>query len=461
MKQFTLLLTLMCLSMYGQENPNWMRHSSISPDGSQIAFTYKGDIYKVNANGGKAQQLTFHSAHDYKAIWSNDGSKIAFASNRYGNFDIYVMNAEGGKATRLTFHSNDENPYTFTNNDKEVVFGAIRQDDVNHRQYPHRSQSELYSVPVNAGRVQQIFTIPAESVQYSKDGKIMLYHDVKGGENEWRKHHTSAITRDIWIYNTKTNEHKMITTHTAEDRQPVFSSDEKSAYFLSERSGTFNVHKMDINNPKNVEQVTSFKLHPVRFLSIGNGILSFGFDGELYTMKEGEKPKKIKVTIVTQDKDNTDKFISVNGGINEMSISPNGKEIAFIARGEVFVTSVDKSFTKRLTNTPENERFVSWGPKGESVIYSSERNGKWSVYKTEKVRKEEPFFYASTLIKEEPLIENKLDNYLAQYSPDGKKIAFIEGRRTLKIKDIDSKKEVTLLTPKDLFHMRDGDKYFT
>jgi len=218
---------------------------------------------------------------------------------------------------------------------------------------------------------------------------------------------------------------------------------------------------MDINNPNNVEQVTSFKLHPVRFLSIGNGILSFGFDGELYTMKEGEKPKKVKVTIVTQDKDNTDKFISVNGGINEMSISPNGKEIAFIARGEVFVTSIDKSFTKRLTNTPENERFVSWGPKGESVIYSSERNGKWSVYKTEKVRKKEPFFYASTLIKEEPLIENKLDNYLAQYSPDGKKIAFIEGRRTLKIKDIDSKKEVILLTPKDLFHMRDGDKYFT
>jgi Tol biopolymer transport system component/C-terminal processing protease CtpA/Prc len=447
--------------MYGQENPNWMRHSSISPDGSQIAFTYKGDIYKVNANGGKAQQLTFHSAHDYKAVWSNDGSKIAFASNRYGNFDIYVMNAEGGKATRLTFHSNDENPYTFTKNDKEVVFGALRQDDVNHRQYPHRSQSELYSVPVNAGRVQQIFTIPAEYVQYSKDGKTMLYHDVKGGENEWRKHHTSAITRDIWMYNSKTNEHKMITNHTAEDRQPVFSSDEKSAYFLSERSGTFNVHKMDINNPNNVEQVTSFKLHPVRFLSIGNGILSFGFDGELYTMKEGEKPKKVKVTIVTQDKDNTDKFISVNGGINEMSISPNGKEIAFIARGEVFVTSIDKSFTKRLTNTPENERFVSWGPKGESVIYSSERNGKWSVYKTGKVRKEEPFFYASTLIKEEPLIENKLDNYLAQYSPDGKKIAFIEGRRTLKIKDIDSKKEVTLLTPKDLFHMRDGDKYFT
>ena len=461
MNKLLYLLVLVSGISLAQDNPLWMRHSSISPDGTQIAFTYKGDIYKVNANGGQAQQLTFHNAHDYKAVWSKDGKQIAFASDRYGNFDIYVMSSNGGQATRLTFHSNDEHPYTFANNDKDVVFGALRQDDKNHRQHPHRSQSELYSVPVKTGRVKQIFTIPAEYVQYSKNGKMMVYHDKKGGENEWRKHHTSAITRDIWTYDTKTNKHTMITNHNAEDRQPVFSSDEKSLYFLSERSGTFNVHKLSLDNPNNVQQVTNFKTHPVRFLSFGNGVISFGYDGELYTMKEGNKPKKVKVNITTQDKDNSDKFISINGGISEMSVSPNGKEIAFIARGEVFVTSVDKSFTKRLTSTPENERFVNWGPKGESVIYSSERNGKWSVYKTEKVRAEEPFFYAATLLKEEPLIENKADNYLAQYSPDGNKIAFIEGRRTLKIKDVKSNKDITLLTPKDLFHMRDGDKYFT
>jgi Tol biopolymer transport system component len=461
MKQLILLFTLFSISIYGQSNPQWMRHSTISPDGTQIAFTYKGDIYKVNSNGGNAQQLTYHSAHDYKAVWNKDGSKIAFASNRYGNFDIYVMNSNGGQATRLTFHSNDEHPYSFSANDKEVVFGALRQDAANHRQYPHGSQSELYSVPVKTGKVSQLLTIPAEEIKFSRDGKIMMYQDKKGGENEWRKHHTSSITRDLWTYNTKTAEHTMITSNHAEDRQPVFSEDEKSVYFLSERNGNFNVHKLSLENPNKVEQLTKFKLHPVRFLSMGNGILSFGYDGELFTMREGEKPKKVSVHILTQDKENTDKFISVNGGINEMSISPNGKEIAFIARGEVFVTSIDKSFTKRITNTPERERFVSWGPKGESLIYSSERNGKWSVFKTKKTRKEEPFFYAATLIKEEVLIDNKLDNYLAKYSPDGKKIAFIEGRRTLKIIDVKSKKEVTLLTPKDLFHMRDGDKYFT
>ena len=88
MKQLTLLFTFISLSLIGQNSPKWMRHSAISPDGTQIAFTYKGDLYKVNSNGGNAEQLTYHSAHDYKAVWSKDGSKIAFASNRYGNFDI-------------------------------------------------------------------------------------------------------------------------------------------------------------------------------------------------------------------------------------------------------------------------------------------------------------------------------------------------------------------------------------
>ena len=460
MKLILILITFLSFSLQGQNTPKWMRHAAISPDGTQIAFTYKGDLYKVNSNGGTATQLTYHNAHDFKAVWSKDGSKIAFASNRYGNFDIFVMNATGGKAKRLTFHSNNEYPFTFSPNNKNIVFGALRQDDVNHRQYPSRSQPELYGVPINLGRVSQIFTFPAEYTQYSKDGKQMLYHDKKGGENEWRKHHTSSITRDIWLYDAETNTHKIITQNSAENRHPFFSNDEKSMYYLSEKSGFFNIHKMSLKT-KIDKQLTHFSLHPVRFLSVANGIISFSYDGELYTMKEDEKPKKLNINIITQDKENTEKIISVNGGIQEMSVSPNGKEIAFISKGEVFVTSVDKSFTKRLTNTPENERFVSWDNKGESVIYSSERNGKWSVYKTKKVRKEEPFFYAATLLKETVLITNKLDNYLAKYSPDGKKIAFIQGRRTLKIREIASNKETVLLTPKDLFHMRDGDKYFT
>ena len=458
---FTLVLLSILTSLSAQINPQWMRSIAISPDASTIAFTYKGNLYTVPVTGGDATQLTYHAAHDHMAVWSPDGSQIAFASDRYGNFDIYIMNAKGGEASRLTFHSNSESPYSFSADGSQIYFGAIRQDDVQHRQFPHRSQSELYSVPAIGGKISQVFTFPAESIQSSADGMQMIYHDKKGGEDIWRKHQKSAIARDIWMYDKATDKHKMITSYEGEDRHPKYSDDEKSIYYLSERSGSFNVHKMLIADPSSDQQITNHELHPVRFLSVAKDVIAYGFDGEIYIMREGSAATKINVNIITQDVGNTDKFISINGGVREMSVSPNGKEIAFIARGEVFVTSVDKSFTKRLTNTPENERFVSWGPEGNSVIYSSERNGKWSVYKTEKTRKEEPFFYAATLIKETPLIDNNLDNYLAEYSPDGKQIAYIEGRRTLKIMNVATKQTKTLLTPDDLFHMRDGDKYFT
>ena len=447
--------------MLAQENPEWIRYQSISPDGSNIAFTYKGDLYVVDAEGGNARQLTFHEAHDYMPVWSKDGSRVAFASDRYGNFDIYVMNAEGGPAERLTFHSADESPYTFSEDDSAVLFGAARLDEAEHRQFPAGSQPELYSVPAEGGRVNQIFTIPAEYVQVSTDGATMIYHDKKGGENEWRKHHTSSITRDIWMFDAESGEHTMITGFEGEDRQPVFTDDETAFYYLSEESGSFNIHKRSMEEGAASEQLTRFTFHPVRFLSYGGGTLTFGYDGELYTMVEGEEPQKVDVTIRTQNVNNSDKFITINGGVQEMAISPDGKEMAFVARGEVFVTSVDGSLTKRITNTPEAEAFVTFSPDGESVVYAGERDGRWSIYQTKKVRDEEPFFYAATLLQEEELVSTDVDNYLPSFSPDGEKLAYVADRRTLRVMDMESEETVDLMTPEDLFHMSDGDKYFT
>jgi tricorn protease len=456
-----LLMTFSWVVVSAQENPQWIRYPSISPDGSNIVFTYKGDLYRVPAEGGVAQQLTFHEAHDFMAVWSNDGERIAFASDRYGNFNVYVMDAEGGPAERLTFHSNDEHPYSFSHDDEHVIFGAVRQDAAEHRQFPAMSQPELYQVPSSGGRVEQIFTIPAEYARVSSGGSTILYHDKKGGENEWRKHHISSVTRDIWRYDAEADEHIMLTTFEGEDRQPVFGSNEESMYYLSEEAGSFNVHKMELSNPGITEQITDFGSHPVRFLSYGNGTLAFGYDGELYTMQEGGEPEKVNVIIRTQAKSNPDEFITINGGVQEMDISPGGREIAFIARGEVFVTSADGSLTKRITNTPEQERFVSFTPDGDGVVYASQRDGQWNIYKTTKVREEEPFFYASTLLEEEELIREDADAYMPAFSPDGTKIAYIYNRRTLRIQDLESEETIDLLTPEDLFHMRDGDQYFT
>ncbi|MEN9839855.1 MAG: hypothetical protein RL177_1334, partial [Bacteroidota bacterium] len=444
------LLLLASSSLNAQTVASWMRHPSISPDGAHIAFTYMGDLYRVSSSGGDAVQLTFHEAHDFMPVWSPDGKTLAFASDRYGNFDVYTMDAMGGAATRLSFHSTDELPYSFSSDGKMVRFGAARMDVAEHRQFPTPSQPELYEVPIAGGRVNQVFTIPAEYVVSSRDGELLIYHDKKGGENEWRKHHRSSITRDIWIYHVPSRMHKMLTTWQGEDRQPVFSADENTIYFLSEESGTFNVHSISVDDPSIRTQVTNFKTHPVRFLSQGNGTLAFGYHGDLYTMKPGAQPVKLTVRVRTSANQNSDSFISINGGVSEMAISPDGKEIAFIARGEVFVTNVDGSRTKRLTDTPESERFVSFSHDGKAVVYSSQRNGKWSLYKTERTRADEPFFYASTIVRESLLVDGPGDHMQPAFSPDGTKLAFIVDRHILRVRDVANGRSVDVLTGADL-----------
>lgn len=463
MKSFlTFLLLLICFScLKAENNPLWLRYPAISPDGKEIVFTYMGDLYIVPSAGGMARPLTFHEAHDFMPVWSNDGKSIAFASNRFGNFDIFIVAAEGGEPERLTYHSSHEYPYAFTPDDKHVIFGGARQDAVTHRQYPTESQPEVYQVPVKGGWVNQVWTFPAEDIKLSRDGKFMIYHDKKGGENAWRKHHQSSIARDIWYYDREKDNHKMITSFKGEDRNPVFSPDEKSIYYLSEESGSINVHYLDLADPSKNRQITSYKTNPVRFLSASsNGKICYGFDGSVYTIDPGGEPIKPGIVINTADKNNSKKIVEVNGNVREMAVSPDGKEVAYIARGEVFVSSVEGGVTKRITNTPEEERFLSFSLSGDALLYASERTGSWKIYMTTKTRSEELHFYSSTLLKEEALTGNDHDSYQPLFSPDGKEIAFIEDRRSLKIFTIADKKSRTLLTPDQLFYMSDGDQYF-
>lgn len=447
---------------FAQENqPSWLRYPSISPDSKTIVFTYRGDLYTVPSTGGTAMPLTLHEAHDFMPVWSHDGKYIAFASDRYGNFDVFLVPATGGEAKRLTFHSANEYPYDFSADDKSVVFGAARMDAAANRQYPAGYMTELYKVSTNAGRVEQILTTPAEDVKLSSNGNMMLYHDRKGGENMWRKHHTSSVARDIWIYDAASGKHTKLTDFVGEDRNPIFADSEKSVYYLSEKSGSFNVFKMTLNEPAPAKQITEFKNDPVRFLSISNsGILCFSYNGDIYTKANGNA-QKINITLSADNKYTNEKILQVKGNVSGLAVSPNGKEVAFISRGEVFASSVDGSTTKRITNTPEEETSVSFSPDGKSLLYASERGNSWKIYQTEMTRKEDLYFYASTVLKETPIMANGNENYEPDYSPDGKEIAFIENRSTLKIYNMATKNTRTILTSKELVSLGDNDQYFS
>lgn len=445
-----------------QTEPLWLRYPAISPDGKEIVFGYKGDLFKVGTDGGVAAPLTLHDAHNAMPVWSPDGRQIAFASDRYGNFDVYIIPSSGGEAKRLTYHSGNDIPWDFTPDGKQVIFSSPRNDLNTSVRFPNKGLfGKLYSVPIEGGRSILLSTAGMQNASFDGAGERIVFQDRKGYEDEWRKRHTSSVTRDVWVFNTKDDSYTQLSDFDGEDREPVFSNDGQSVFYLSEKNGAQNIFKKNLASG-NETQLTEFENHPVRHLSRSNNdILTFSWNGEIYTLKEGESPQKVNIQIFGDFRGREEKIVSVNSGATEMALSPNGKEVAFVFRGEVFVTSVDNNQTKRITNSPAQERMLSWGEDGRTLFYSTERGESWDIYKASISRSEEPYFFAATLINEEPVIASEKDEFQPLVSPDGKEIAYLEERNILKVYNLEKKTSRTIIPAGENFSYADGDQDFT
>ena len=466
MKRLIAIATLFFVfSSFAQNNsPLWLRYPVISPDGKTIVFSFKGDIYRVSSSGGDAVPITLHEAYDYMPVWSHDGKWIAFASDRYGNFDVYIMPSAGGEAKRLTYNSANDVPYDFTVDDKKVLFGTNRNDVYTSARFPsNRLFQKLYEVPATGGRSVMVLSAGSEFAHFNKSGDKIIFQDRKGYEDALRKHHTSAVTRDIWIYDKKKDEYIQVSSYEGEDREPVWGNDDNTFYYLSEKDGgSQNIYKATMAGQSTLTQVSRFKDNPVRFLSRANdGTLCFTYDGEIYTMKEGGQPQKINISINADTRGNDEKILPINTGVTQTALSPNGKEIAFVVRGEVFVTSVEGGYTKRITNTAQQERTVQFSSDGRSLYYATERGNSWDIYRAFIDRRQEPYFYASTIVKEEPVIATDADEFQPIISPDGKEIAYLEERNVLKVHNLSSKKSRTIVPKGVNFSYSDGDQYCT
>ena len=457
------LLFLLLTAFTGQRNDStarWMRYPAISPDGRTIAFCYKGNIYAVSSEGGEARALTVGSAYNFKPVWSPDGSQIAFASDRHGHFDVFVMPAAGGVARRLTFHSANDIPQCFGADGQSVLFTSGRMTNPENCQFPYGRFTQLYSVPLNGDRPAPVLPMPLDDAQFSPDGRRLLYIDHKGYEDIWRKKHTSSVTRDVWVYDPAQNSHVQLTGYAGEDRNPVWAPGGDAFFFLSERSGVFNVWKSDLNAASAPRQISMLQRHPIRFLSVAsNGLLCYGHHGDIYTQREGAAPRKLSIQVAA-DQAETPAFETMTGNATEMALSPNGKEVAFVVRGEVFVTSVEGGLTKRITNTPEQERSVQFSPDGRHIVYAGERNGSWNLYQSSIADESEPYFYAATLITETPLLETSAETFQPAYSPDGKELAFLEERTTLRVLNLESRQTRTVLPGDKNYSYSDGDQYY-
>lgn len=449
-----LIAPLATASAMAQSDPLWMRFPAISPDGKTVAFSYKGDIWTVPANGGQARQITTNPAYDAYPVWSPDSRQIAFASSREGSMDIYVVGRDGGAPRRVTTDSGDEYPMAWRN-DSTIMLKASIMPKATSIMFANFSQ--VYEVSDKGGRMRLFSDIPMEDISVGNDGAL-LYHDNKGYEDPFRKHHQSPICRDIWLY--KDGNYTKLTNFAGEDRTPVWGGDNNTYYYLSEEDGTFNVYKRRIGETAKT-QLSHYKGNPVRFLTRStDGTLCYAYDGAIYTLKEGSQPVRLNLSMVADDGSDKLQRQVLRSGATEFAVSPSGKEIAFVVHGDVYVTSTDYTTTKRITDTPEQERNVNFSPDGRSLVYASERGGLWQIYQTSIVNKDEKQFTYATQLREEQLVKSSLVNMQPAYSPDGKSVAYIEDRGALKAVDVKTKAVRQLMDGKFQYSYSDGDLWF-
>ena len=342
------VLTTAFIAM-GQNNPLWMRFCTISPDGQTIAFSYKGDLFTVAVQGGSAYQLTSNAAYDSYPVWSPDGQSIAFASAREGSLDVYLISKDGGTPKRLTTDSGNETPLCFLD-DGTVLFEATNMPTAQSILFASRSFPQVYQVSTDGGRARLFSELPMQDLSINGHGDI-LYHDIKGYEDPFRKHHTSSITRDIWL--KQDGKFTKLTSFNGEDRTPRWAADGKSYYYLSEQDGTFNVYKSSIGGQP--QQLTRHKDNPVRFLTVArNGTLCYGYNGEIYTLREGSEPQRVNISIAA-DRSEKDPVRDIKrSGATAISVSPG---VMLFPRNRPSSNRI--RFTSKSCSKSEDRDFVS------------------------------------------------------------------------------------------------------
>ncbi len=456
----TILTVLAAGSIFAQVSPQWIRNSSISPDGKTIAFAWQGDIFTVSADGGQARQITSNQAYDSTPLWTPDGQSLVFCSYREGSRDIFLCSAQGGVPKRLTTYNGAETPLA-VKKDGSVLFKASIQADPSYGGFP--GDNQIWSVSIKGGDISLVTSIDMEALSVN-DSDLIIYEDYKGYEDPLRKHHRSSVTRDIWSYSPKKGTFTKLTTFEGEDREPVFAADGKSFFYLSEEDGTLNVWRSSLAAPEQKTQITHFTTHPVRGLSIsGSGILCFSWNGHLYTCVPGLEPREVRISLFKDETERETVRRSLSSRTYDYAVSPDGKEVAIIVHGDVFVTSVEHGTVRRITATPQQERGLSFSADGRTLYYASERDGHWGIWQTSLRNESDKLFTYAFDFKEERLTRKGQTCFQPSVSPDGEHIAYLRDRQDLVIKDIkggktDGKEEYLL---KDVnYSYKDGDLEF-
>ncbi|MCX6358634.1 MAG: cation diffusion facilitator family transporter [Armatimonadetes bacterium] len=385
------------------------RHPALSPDGRTLAFGYKGDIWTVPVTGGAAQRVTVHSAHDQLPAWSPDGKWLAFSSKREGNYDVYVIPAAGGTAKRLTYHSADDAVSGWSPDGAEILFASSREAT---------RTTAIYAVNVKKGssRLVRYDDEPLGNACMSQDGKLIAC--TRSGS--WtRKGYRGSSNSDLMLMTAAGAQGELLTRTPHNERWPLFAPDGKIIYYVSDQTGAANIYRRRLGE-KPTEQVTRFTAGTIFYPSIARDGSAIAFERDFGIWRLDLKTRElreIRVTAASDDRENSVRKTVYVNSVQEATLSPDGKQVAFIVHGEVFVQPASGGEAVRITDTPQREEDVTWSPNGKEVAFTSDRTG-------------EPDIYIATVPGKETrkLVGAKeTAECVPVYSPDGKQVLFLRG----------------------------------
>lgn len=419
-KIITLVLALASLSSYGQISAKLMRHVDVSE--TQICFVYGGDIWVVDKNGGMAMQLTNSPGEESYPKFSPNGQEIAYTASYRGNPDVYVMSALGGIPQRITYGSHYDRMVEWHPSGEKILFASRRETGI-----PSGRLQQFFLVPKIGGMPEKLPVPYGAMATFSPDGKQLAYI-TKITENYPFKRYRGGLTSDVILFDLENQSAKNITENTANDGKPAWANDK--IYFTSDRADNMrlNIWSYEVSS-ESLQQVTNYEDFDISYLSAGPKDLVYEVGGALYIMDlNSEQSKEVEVTVIDDLTLEMNRRVKVDKNIKSMTVSPSAKRIVLEARGELFNIPVKEGYVKNITaSSGAFDQSPSWSPNGDFVAYWSDTSGEYEIY-LQAMRKDEA---AKKLTS-----RNKGFGYKLHWSPDSKKMAFIDEKNNINIIDV-------------------------